>query len=77
MKEVNQESILKMLSKQYKGNVVFYERLGNNGLSVYYSRVEIFNGPLFVFHLLRRLAIFLDQSADFIRTIIRKMTRIV
>lgn len=61
---------LESLQKLY-GNVMHYESLPSmNPNEVYFFNVEIFKRPMFVFHILRKLAIFFDRVANRIRNII-------
>ena len=61
---------LEALQKLY-GNVIHYESFpANNKNEVYFFNVEIFKRPLFVFHVLRKIAIFFDRLANRIRNII-------
>lgn len=67
------DQLLKALQKKY-GRVTYYESSQFGDSEYYFWNVEVFRYPLFVFHLLRKLAIFFDHLADFIRELIRKNT---
>jgi|SRR3990172_1019485 len=72
---INTKIILKALSKAHGRNVIYFTRLGEDGGSkIYYSDIEIFNGPMWLFHLLRKIAIGFDKMAGLIRKIIGKLT---
>ena len=68
------DDLLIALQKKY-GRVIRYESIytGKEG-TYYFFNLEIFTKPMFVFHILRHIAISLDKMANFTRKIIRNNT---
>lgn len=58
------------------GNVIHYESYPDSpdGINYFFFNVDIFTKPMFVFHILRKLAIFFDRMAIYTRSIIHKNT---
>jgi hypothetical protein len=65
--------ILKLLQKKY-GNVIYFQSQPVFGKpnEFYFFNLEIFKGPMWVFHLLRKTGLFLDKVATVPRKIIYK-----
>jgi len=69
---MTEKEILATLSSFYRANVVDYEQLGSTGTDIYFRSITAFRGPMWVYHTLRRTAIFFDQAARYVRRIIGK-----
>jgi hypothetical protein len=58
-------------------NIIYYEMVNSMDRKYkYITKLEIFHGPMWIFHLLRRIALLIDKIADSIRKLIFKMTEI-
>lgn len=69
------KNILKKLTEQYRRNVIYFEF--TNGIRMqekYIIKLEFFNGPMWLFHLLRKAAFLFDKITKAIRKLIYKMT---
>lgn len=63
------------LNKEYGGKVIRYEMIEWRKGNPYFTSIETWTLPMFLFHLLRHVAIILDKIANAIRRLIYRYTK--
>lgn len=69
------DEFFEKINKSYGGKVIHYEKMGMVGDELFLSSVKTFTLPMWIFHLLRKTALFLNRLADKLRTVIRRFTK--
>jgi len=69
------DQIMQTLNKAYGNKVIDYELAGVRDSNATFYSIKTWTKPMWLFHLLRYIAIYLDRSANKVRDLIYKYTK--
>lgn len=69
------DQVMQTLNKAYGNKVIDYQVVGFKDNSATFSSIKTWTKPMWIFHLLRFIAIHLDRCANQVRKLIYKYTK--